>query len=75
MLTKIKKFLVGLPLGPIIRVQNKDAYQTANEEYWALRVRFSSGKSVDMLLTEQEINRLIERADKNTEDIPRGVLR
>lgn len=52
-------------------VENKDRYRTANEKYYAVFVLDEDFELKPCLLTEDNILKGIERADKNKEDVPK----
>ena len=56
-------------IGQITRVFNKRRKGNASKHYFALWAE-DSGKPVALLITEQELNGLRERADKNSNDLP-----
>lgn len=57
-------------LGDLKIVINKDRHPAANSEYFALRTQLPDGDEVAMLFTRKEIERAMDRAKKNSEDVP-----
>jgi len=62
-------------LGHVVTVENLEAYRSANKEY--LHVKIVKVNNIvhppmlethDLLMTHKELERMIERAEKNTED-------
>ena len=57
----------------VIRVDdlapNKDAYISANKEYYLVYVITNTGKQIPCLLTEDDVTKGIDRAGRNVEDI------
>lgn len=58
-------------IGDLQTVENKNAHRLAAKEYKHLRVQLENGEEIHILLTEKELNRAIERAKKNPEDLPK----
>lgn len=56
-------------IGQITRVFNKTRKGNANKHYFALWAE-NNGEPVAMLITEQELSDLRERADRNGNDMP-----
>ena len=52
------------------QVENKNKHHAANSKYNFIRVQFPNGAEKGMLFTDREIERALERADKNPEDLP-----
>lgn len=48
---------------------NTDAYQTAAKNYYVCYVVDNTGKFTPCLLTEADVNKGVERAIKNPEDV------
>ena len=59
----------GRRKGVFDRVANTEAKFDANAEYLALKVRTADKSKVGWMLTESDLERLRERAEKNAEDI------
>jgi hypothetical protein len=59
--------------GVLSLVVNKGKYKSANKDYWHVKVQLKSSDlsvtDVDLLLTDHEVNRAVERAVKNPEDV------
>jgi|TARA_R110002051_G_scaffold69161_1_gene124397 hypothetical protein len=56
-------------IGQITRVFNKTRRGNSNKHYLAVWAE-DDGKPTALLITEQELNNLRERADKNRNDLP-----
>ena len=56
-------------IGQITRVFNKTRRGNSNRHYLAVWAE-DDGKPTALLITEQELNNLRERADKNRNDLP-----
>lgn len=52
-------------------VENKERYKTANEQYYAVFILDEAFELKPCLLTEDNIQKGIERASKNKEDVPK----
>lgn len=57
-------------IGDIQQVDNTKKHFAANSKYNFIRVQLPSGKEVELLFTDKEIQRAIDRASKNPEDLP-----
>jgi len=55
-------------LGVLTAVANMKAYQSANDAYMHVTVRNVDGIDIDLLLTQNDIDRAVKRAEKNKED-------
>lgn len=57
----------------VIRVddlaENKLAYMSASKEYYLVYVVTQTGKRIPCLLTEDDVTKGIDRADRNFEDV------
>lgn len=58
-------------LGDVRVVMNKDRHPAANSKYFALRAQFPNGEETAFLFTAKELERALDRAQKNPEDIPK----
>ncbi|HOS17495.1 MAG TPA: hypothetical protein PKX15_10840 [Bacteroidales bacterium] len=58
-------------LGDLQRVINQNPHWAALKEYNHIRVQFPNGKEKHLLFTDKEIQRAIDRANKNPEDLPK----
>lgn len=52
-------------LSRFLKVENKDRYKTANENYYLIKA-----ETGDFLFTESDLEKAISRASRNREDIP-----
>jgi hypothetical protein len=57
-------------LGDMQRVFNKNPHWAALAEYNHIRVQFPCGEERSLLFTDKEVQRALERAEKNPEDLP-----
>jgi hypothetical protein len=62
-------------VGYVMRVENLEAYRSANKDYLHVKVMLLNEdveppilEEYDLLMTDKELERMIDRADKNTED-------
>ena len=53
------------------KVINKNPHWAALTEYNHIRIQFPDGCEHSLLLTDNELIRALDRADKNTEDLPK----
>lgn len=53
-------------LSRFLKVENKNRYKTANENYYLIKA-----ETGDFLFTESDLEKALSRASKNEEDIPR----
>jgi len=58
-------------IGDVQRVINKNPHWAALSEYNHIRIQFPDGCERSLLLTDNELKRALERADKNPEDLPK----
>ncbi len=58
-------------IGDVQEVVNTNKHFAANAKYNFIRVQLENGKEVELLFTDKEIQRAIDRAAKNTEDLPK----
>ena len=58
-------------IGDMQKVFNKNPHWAALSEYNHIRVQLPDGTEVSMLMTDNEVRRGIDRAEKNTEDLPK----
>jgi len=57
-------------MGDLQKVDNKDRKFGSNSEYYYIRVQRENNDEVALLFTEHEIKVALDRAEKNTEDLP-----
>ena len=57
-------------IGDLQRVFNKNPHWAACEKYNHIRVQLPDGQELSLLLTDKEVQRARERANKNPEDLP-----
>lgn len=57
-------------LGDIEEVLNKNKHHKAASRYNHIRVQFPDGEEKSLLLTDSQVKRAVERAEKNEEDLP-----
>jgi len=75
MFKALKKWLVGTPLGYLLKVENKERYRTADKFYYVVKVWDEETDSIlTLFLTREQLNQTLVRTKKNQEDIPRGIL-
>ena len=55
-------------IGDCKKVPNTQQYQSANPNYYFVRLRVDNGDVEQLMLTEHEFNRAVERASKHPED-------
>lgn len=58
-------------LGDIQVVENKNPHWKALSKYNHIRIQFPNGDEKSLLLTDREIQKGLDRASKNKEDIPK----
>jgi hypothetical protein len=58
-------------IGDVQRVLNKNPHWAALSEYNHIRVQFNDGSEKSLLLTDKEVQRALDRAQKNIEDLPK----
>ena len=58
-------------IGDMQKVFNKNPHWAALATYNHIRVQFPNGDEKSLLLTDKEILRALDRANKNPEDLPR----
>ena len=58
-------------IGDLQRVLNKKPHWAALKEYNHLRVQFPNGKEKHLLFTDKELQKALDRAAKNPEDLPK----
>ena len=58
-------------IGDIQKVLNKNPHWAALSSYNHIRVQMPNGEELHLLLTDKELKRAIDRADKNPEDLPK----
>lgn len=58
-------------IGDMQKVFNKNPHWAALSEYNHIRVQLADGTELSLLLTDKEVQRGIERAEKNPEDLPK----
>ena len=64
------KKVKAMRIGDLEEVKNKNAHHWAAKELNHLRVEFSNGTDKHLLLTDYQVERAIDRAMKNPEDLP-----
>ena len=55
-----------------MKVENKNAHQSANKVYYYATCVDEAGKIKHLLLTEAKLDKCEDRAKKNREDLPSG---
>jgi hypothetical protein len=58
-------------LGDIQKVINSKPHWAAAASYNHIRVQFPNGDEKSLLFTDKDVQRALERAEKNPEDLPR----
>ena len=58
-------------IGDLQQVINKNPHWAALAEYNHLRIQLPCGEEKSILLTDKELARALDRANKNTEDLPK----
>jgi hypothetical protein len=58
-------------IADVQKVLNKNPHWAALAEYNHIRIQFPNGCEKSLLLTDFEIKRALERAEKNPEDLPK----
>jgi len=61
----------GKRLGDCVLVENMKAKPAAAKKYNHIRVQFPDGSERSLLLTDSQIKVALDRAEKNTEDLPK----
>lgn len=64
----LKELVFGEPYGMVSPTENLEPYQTANKHYWRVRVQVN-GTPCHLLLTDDELERVMARARRNPEDV------
>lgn len=64
------KVIKAKRLGDIKEVINKNKHHKAASKYNHIRVQFPGGEEKSLLLTDSQLKRAVERANKNEEDLP-----
>jgi len=64
----------GVKAGKIYRVENKDKHGAANNHYNLVIIECNDGSIDELLLTDSEVLKGIERTKRNREDIPKYTL-
>lgn len=57
-------------IGDLQRVFNKNPHWAALTEYNHIRIQFPDGCERSLLLTDKELKKALDRAEKNPEDLP-----
>jgi hypothetical protein len=57
-------------IGDIQKVLNKNPHWASLTEYNHIRIQFPDGREHSLLLTDKELDRALDRAEKNAEDLP-----
>jgi hypothetical protein len=58
-------------IADLVKVENKQPHWAANKEYNAVRIQFPNGEEKTLLFTDSEIAKALDRAQKNSEDVPK----
>ena len=58
-------------IGDVLIVENSNKVTNADSEYYYIRVQMPDGKEIRLMFTDTEFNIGIERAEKNSEDVPK----
>ncbi len=58
-------------IGDVLIIENTKKVTNADTEYYYIRVQMPDGSELPLMFTDNEFNNAIERAKKNTEDIPK----
>ena len=58
-------------IGDVLIVENSNKITNADSEYYYIRVQMPDGKELPLMFTDTEFNVGIERAEKNSEDVPK----
>lgn len=58
-------------IGDLQKVINKNPHWAALTQYNHIRIQFPDGCERSLLLTDAELRRALERAEKNPEDLPK----
>lgn len=65
------RFMKAKRIADVQKIINSNAHWAALKEYNHIRVQLSDGKEISLLLTDKELLRAMNRADKNVEDLPK----
>lgn len=57
-------------IGDLQKVINKNPHWAALTEYNHIRIQFPDGCEHSLLLTDKELKKALDRANKNEEDLP-----
>jgi hypothetical protein len=57
-------------IGDLQKVFNKNPHWAALKEYNHIRIQLPDGGERSLLFTDKEIQKALDRADKNLEDLP-----
>ena len=58
-------------IGDVLIVENSNKITNADSEYYYIRVQMPDGRELPLMFTDTEFNVGIERAEKNSEDVPK----
>ena len=58
-------------IGDLQKVINKNPHWSSLTEYNHIRVQLPNGEEVSVLLTDKELKKGIDRANKNSDDLPK----
>lgn len=58
-------------MGDLQKVFKKNPHWVALTEYNHIRIQFPGGNAKSLLLTDKEIQRALDRAEKNMDDLPK----
>jgi hypothetical protein len=62
------KMVKAKRIGDLQKITNKNPHPAANSQYSHIRVQVEGGEEVHLLLTDAELARAVDRAEKNPED-------
>jgi hypothetical protein len=60
-------------IGDVLIIENTNKITNADDEYYYIRVQMPDGTELPLMFTDYEFNEAIERAKKNTEDVPETI--
>lgn len=58
-------------IGDVLLVENTNKITNADSEYYYIRVQMPNGEEIPLMFTDAEFKEGINRALKNTEDVPK----
>lgn len=62
---------MGKRIGDVLIIENSNKITNAANEYYYIRVQMPDGKEIPLMFTDTEFKIAVERAEKNTEDVPK----